>query len=151
MNEERKEQWSLETLDSTALYRLAQEKERQEQEVREAERRVHLEELRGMRKEILDRHKRELAEIDRELRQYSTKTIETASPRKSIRRRKGGVSIGETLCSIIGTRTEMPIAELREQAVAMGISHNSITQMLAYLKRVGRLTTPRRGVYAVVR
>lgn len=141
----------LNELDAATLYRLAKEKERAEKVAQEAERRARAKELRVLRKETLERHRRELAAIDRELYGESkgvTQTRRTHGPIR--RRRKEGPSIGGTLCTIIGEKEEMSIEEIRERATAEGISLSTITQMLAYLKRTGRLTSTRRGFYQVM-
>ncbi len=142
----------LEDLDAATLYRLAKEKEKAERMAQESERRNQLRDLHARRREILERHRRELAAIDRDM----AASMPSASKRrlvgdKRVRRAPmEGPSIGGTLCSIIGEKPEMPIEEIRQRATEQGISLKTVTQMLAYLKRTGRLTSARRGVYKVV-
>lgn len=141
---------NLEDLDSATLYRLAQEKEQAEREAQKRQRHARLEELRTQRLEILARHRKELAEIERELSQEKSSRKRTRTSSTKTRRRGGeGPSISEILISTIGEKKAMPIEEIRERCLAQGLHLSTITQMLAYLKRTGRLESPSRGTYSV--
>lgn len=143
----------LETLDSATLYKIAQEKQQQEKEAQREHRQERIRELRALRKETLSRHKRELAEIERELElERGTVTRprkESQTRRQARRRRDGEPTISEILLSTIGEKDSMPIEEIRERASAQGIKLSTVTQMLAYLKRTGRLKSLQRGNYSV--
>lgn len=140
---------NLDELDSASLYRLAQEKERAEQERRKLEQDARLEELRALRRETVARHKKELAEIDRKIGQeLPRRTVVARGPGKT-RRRGDGPTITDLLISAIGEKKSMHVEEIRERAVAHGLKLSTVTQMLAYLKRTGRLKSPRRGEYSV--
>lgn len=142
----------LEDLDAATLYRLAREKEKAERVAQDSERRIRLRDLQVQRRETLERHRRELAQIDRELAANLPGSSRPASPgeRRVSRPFMEGPSIGGTLCAIIADKSEMPIEEIRERATEQGISLKTVTQMLAYLKRTGRLTSARRGVYKLI-
>ena len=56
-------------------------------------------------------------------------------------------TITEQPQAIVATQPEMAIAEIREKAEEAGVDTGNLLQTLAYLKRLGRLASPRRGVY----
>ncbi|AHE97322.1 hypothetical protein [Thioalkalivibrio paradoxus] len=135
-------------LTAEELYALAREREQQEAERREASRKKKLEALRKKRKEIVARQRAELAELDREIRDLGGR----AQKARAAGGRRGGTAasgtISQKLCDIVATKPEMMVSEIREQAEAAGIDTKNISQTLAYLKRQGRLDSPRRGVYS---
>lgn len=141
MNIEKK---AIAELSSEELYALARAREQEEEERREQENKEKRDELKAKRKEMLARHRKELADIDRELQEMGGKAPRVRGTR---RRSAGGVTISQGLCEIVATRPEMTVSEIREQAEALGIETKNISQTLAYLKRQGRLDSPRRGVY----
>ena len=61
----------------------------------------------------------------------------------------GGPVMSEQLCVIGTTQSEVAIHEIREKTEAAGVDIRNLSQTLAYLKRRGRLDSPRRGVYTV--
>jgi len=133
-------------LSAEELYALAREREKEEAERQEQELRKKREELKAQRKEIVARQRKELAALDREIQKLGGRARGRA-PRKG-RRAGGGATIGEQLCGIVAKQPEMTISEIREEADAMGVDTRNLSQALAYLKRQGRLSSPRRGVYA---
>jgi len=136
---------SVTELSSEELYALAREREQQEAEHREQEIKEKRDELKAKRKEMLARHRKELAEIDRQIRDMGGAVPRARGTR---RRSAGGATISQRLCDIVATQPEMTVSEIREQAEASGIETKNISQTLAYLKRQGRLASPRRGVYS---
>ncbi|TVP90123.1 MAG: hypothetical protein EA347_03480 [Thioalkalivibrio sp.] len=134
-------------LSSEELYALAREREQQEAESREHEIKEKRGELKARRKELLAHHRKELAEIDRQIQDMGGAVPRARSTR---RRRAGGETISQRLCDIVATRPEMTVSEIREEAESLEIETRNISQTLAYLKRQGRLNSPRRGVYSSV-
>ena len=132
-------------LSSEELYALAREREQQEAERREQEIKQKRDELKAQRKEMLARHRKELAELERQISEMGGVVPRARGGR---RRGAGGGTISQRLCDIVATRSEMTVGEIRDQAEAAGIDTKNISQTLAYLKRQGRLASPRRGVYA---
>ena len=134
-------------LSAEELYALAREREQQEAESRERANKQELDALKTKRKEILARHRKELAEIDRQIRDMGG-AVPKARAGGTRRRAGGGAgTISQKLCDIVATQTEMSVSEIRDQAENAGIDTKNIRQTLAYLKRQGRLASPRRGVY----
>jgi hypothetical protein len=142
------EKKSLSDLSAEELYALAREREQQEADRQAEALKKKREALKLKRKEMLARHRAELAEIDREIRDMGGRA---PKPRATGGRRRGSISggtISQKLCDIVATQPSMGISQIREQAVAAGIDPKNISQTLAYLKRQGRLVSPRRGMYS---
>lgn len=139
---------SIADLTAEELYALAREREQEEAERREREVKGKRDELKTQRKEMLARHRKELAEIDRMIEELGGSTPKARASRR--RRRGAGAAgtISQQLCEIVATQPEMSVGEIREQAEKAGIDTKNISQTLAYLKRQGRLASPRRGVYS---
>lgn len=135
-------------LSAEELYALAREREREEEERKEAERREKREALKEKRREMVARHKAELREIDRQIEELGGRVggrRKAASARGG--RRGGSGSISQKLCDIVASQPEMSVKDIKAEAEKAGLDTRNISQTLAYLKRQGRLTSPRRGVY----
>jgi hypothetical protein len=134
-------------LSAEELYALAREREQQESERREREIKRKLDALKAKRKEMLARHRKELAEIDRQIRDMGGAAPKARAGGARRRAGAGAGTISQKLCDIVATQSEMSVSEIRDQAENAGIDTKNISQTLAYLKRQGRLASPRRGVY----
>ena len=135
----------IEELTAEELFALARKREQEEAE-REGKRLVKKrEELKVKRKELVAQQRKELAALDREIRKLGG-TVRRRGLAKA-RRAGGGATITEQVCAIVATQPEMTIAEIREKAEEAGVETRNLSQTLAYLKRQGRLDSPRRGVY----
>ncbi|WP_018877266.1 hypothetical protein [Thioalkalivibrio sp. ALE28] len=135
-------------LSAEELYALARQREKEEAERKEAERRQKREKLMEKRKEMLARHRKELNELERQIRELGGRVGRAASTGGGRRgRRAGGESISQKLCEIVAKKPEMGIKEIKAEAEKIGLDTKNISQTLAYLKRQGRLTSPRRGIY----
>lgn len=134
-------------LSAEELYALARQREKEEAERKDAERRQKREKLMEKRKEMVARHRKELADLERKIRELGGRVGRTGSAGGRRGRRAGGASINQKLCEIVGTQSEMAIQDIKAQAEKAGLDTKNISQTLAYLKRQGRLTSPRRGVY----
>lgn len=144
MNEEHR---SIADMSVEELYALARAREQQEAARREEDAKGKRNELKARRKEMEARHRKELAELDREIQGLTGTAPKQRAIGKKRRGASGGSSISQRLCDIVATQPEMTVTEIREQAEATGINTKNISQTLAYLKRQGRLESPRRGVY----
>ncbi|PYG03182.1 MULTISPECIES: hypothetical protein [unclassified Thioalkalivibrio] len=135
-------------LSAEELYALAREREREEEERKEAERKEKREALKEKRREMVARHKAELRELDRQIEELGGRVggrRKASSARGG--RRGGGGSISQKLCDIVASQPEMSVKDIKAEAEKAGLDTRNISQTLAYLKRQGRLTSPRRGVY----
>ncbi|MFO8005865.1 hypothetical protein [Thioalkalivibrio sp.] len=134
-------------LSAEELYALAREREQEEEDRREQEMKEKLDALKIARKEMLARHRKELSELDRQIRALGGSVPKARAGRTRRRSGSGAGTISQRLCEIVATQPEMTVSEIREQAEGAGIDTKNISQTLAYLKRQGRLASPRRGVY----
>lgn len=135
----------IQELSSEELYALARKREKEEAEREEKKLVKQREALKAKRKELLAEQRKELAELDREIQKLGG-TVRRRAPAKA-RRERGGATIVDQLCAIVATQPEMAVSEIREKAEEAGIETQNLSQTLAYLKRQGRLGSPRRGVY----
>jgi hypothetical protein len=141
-------------LDASTLLQMAHEKQREEARNARSEIKARLTELKAEYKNVQDRQRRELAALNRELQtlqaqisRSSRRTSRSGTTRPHTRRRDAPVT--DALLSIVSMKPVMGITEIRDQARTSGLELKTVTQMLAYLKRTGRLTSPQRGHYAI--
>jgi len=135
----------IQDLSAEELYALAREREKEEAELQEKELREKRDELKAKRKELVARQRKELAALEREIQKLGGVTGRQASVKRS--RGNGTATISSQLCDIVATEAEMTIAEIREKAESAGVHTGNLSQTLAYLKRQGRVASPRRGIY----
>jgi len=137
---------AIEELTAEELFALARKREKEEAEREEKKFAKKREELKAKRKELVAQHRKELAALEREIQKLGGVTGRQASVKR--RRGNGTATISGQLCEIVATQPEMTIAEIREKAESAGVDTGNLSQTLAYLKRQGRVASPRRGVYA---
>ena len=132
---------SVSDLSSEELYALAKEREEQEEvEAREAAK-AQLDDLRRQRREMVTRHRKELAGIDAEIRSLGGR-----APRG--RRRAGGPSVTDQVLEIVSSAKKTSTNEIKAELDSRGVVANNLAQTLAYLKRQGKVKSPARSVYA---
>jgi len=136
----------IQDMNAEELFALARKREKEEVDREEKKRAKKREGLKAKRKELVAQQRKELAALDREIRELGGPVRRRGAARA--RRRTGAPMITEQLCAIVATQPEMAIREIREKAEEAGVETRNLSQTLAYLKRQGRLDSPRRGVYA---
>ena len=128
-------------LSSEELYALAKEREEQEEaEAREAVK-EHIDGLRQQRREMVARHRKELAAVDAEIRSLGGR-----APRS--RRRAGGPSVTDQVLEIVTSAKKISTKEIKAELDNRGVVANNLAQTLAYLKRQGKVKSPARSIYA---
>lgn len=131
------------SLTSEELFELAKQRELQEWEQEKEALRAQLAELRAERKKMLSRHKRELADIDAQIRAAGGR------PRGGAGGKKGAqTGISNAVMDVLAGVRKADTKAIREQLEAQGINTANLGQTLAYLKRTGRVKSVGRGVYA---
>jgi hypothetical protein len=129
-------------LSSDELYELAREREQEEAvEAREAVR-AQIEELRAARRDMVARHRKELAAVDAEIRSLGGRTT------RARRRGSAGGSVTEHVLEIVSTAKKISTKEIKAELEARGVVANNLAQTLAYLKRQGKVTSPARSIYS---
>ncbi len=134
---------NLTDLSSDELYRLAQEREQQEAEAAKQATRAKIEELRNAKRDMLARHRKELAGIDAEIRALGGRSSRgkrrAASP-------TGNVT-GQVL-DIVTKAKKISTKQIKAELENRGVIANNLPQTLAYLKRQGKVTSPARSIYS---
>ncbi|MCB1788743.1 MAG: hypothetical protein KDJ24_00470 [Gammaproteobacteria bacterium] len=133
---------TLSDLSSEELYELAREREMQEAEEAKEAVRAQVDELRAKRREIVARQRKELAAIDAEIRALGGR-----GGRAKRRGRSGGSATDHVLEIVQGSK-KITTKEIKAELENRGVVANNLAQTLAYLKRMGKVTSPSRSVYA---
>jgi len=132
---------TIDEMSAEELYELARKKELEQQEREREQVRQQLEQLKDKRKELIAEHKKALSVIDKEIKALSGK------PRTPTSGRQRG-DISQKIIDILSTRGETKTTALKAELEEQGLDIKNINQQLAYLKRMGRIINPARGVYA---
>ena len=132
----------LSELSSDELYRLAQEREEQEAAEAKEAARAQIEELRNARREMVARHRKELATLDAEIRALGGR-----SARGRRRPPKGG-SVTDQVLEIVTQAKKVSTKEIKAELEDRGVVAKNLAQTLAYLKRQGKVTSPARSIYS---
>lgn len=132
---------SLDQMSSEELYELAKLRELQEQERQRDAMRQELDALRDEKREMMARHRKELAGIDSKIRKLSGK-----APART-RSKSAGNSVSDQVLNIVSTAGSISTQEIKAKLDEQGITANNLAQTLAYLKRQGKVASPARSVY----
>jgi len=133
---------SLSDLSSDELYRLAQEREEQEAAAEKEAARAQVEELRNARREMVARHRKELAAIDAEIRGLGGRSA------RGKRRASAGGSVTDQVLDIVSKAKKVSTKEIKAELENRGVVANNLAQTLAYLKRQGKVSSPARSIYS---
>jgi len=129
-------------LTSEQLFELAEQRKQQEKEQEKEAMRAQLTELRAEKKQMLARHKRELAEIESRISAMSGRG------RRSTTRKGAQTGISSAVLTILSGAKKADTKKIRAKLEEQGINTANLGQTLAYLKRTGRIKTLGRGLYA---
>jgi hypothetical protein len=134
------------SLSAEELYELARQREREEQEAQREAQREQIEELRERRRELIAQHRKDLAAVDKEIRQFGGRT-------RGGRAQGGGRGgkISDRVVDTIASVGKISTRDLKASLDENGIETKNLNQMLAYLKRSGRVVSTGRGMYAVAK
>ena len=135
---------SIEELSAKELYKLAEKREKQEQENKIAENKAKIDELKSKRKTLIAAHRQELAAIDRQLKKLTGKTAAGKSGRD---KKNGGTT--DSILALLKSNKTMTTAQIRAELEKDGQTVNNLSQTLAYLKRTQRVTSPARSTYTL--
>ena len=133
---------SIEQMSADELFELAKQREAEELEKQREAERAQLDELREERREIVARHRKELAAIDSKIRKIRGKS-------SSAGRSRGGVNVSNAVLEILAKKKKLSTKDIQAELASVGIVANNLSQTLAYLKRQGKITSPARSVYAI--
>lgn len=133
---------TLSDLSADELYELARQREEQEAAAAQEAAREQIDALRQQRREIVARHKKELAAIDAEIRKLGGRT----GPGR--RRASSGVSVSDQVLEIVSKSKKVSTKEIKAELENRGVVANNLAQTLAYLKRQGKVKSPARSIYS---
>ena len=122
------------------LYALAKKKESDEKKWIAEENKQKIADLRGERKQMLLRHKREVNEINAKIKQLGGSVPVSSAVAK------GGTSATAAIVELLEAG-ELDTKTLREKLDEQGVSVKNIGQTLAYLKKNGKIASVARGIY----
>lgn len=132
---------SFENMTSDQLFELAKSKQLEEVNREKEAAREQLDALREQRRTLVAEQRKALAAIDSEIRKLGGKTKGRSGAGRS------GGSVTKTVLEIV-SNGEITTKEINAKLSEQGIEANNLSQMLAYLKRQGKVVSPRRSVYA---
>jgi uncharacterized protein YciI len=130
---------ALEEMTSGELFELAQRR-KQEEKMRQREaHKEQLETLRAKRRELTGRYKKELANIDAEIKALSGGGRAT--------RPRAKINVSQKVLELIGAKGKASTADIKQGLEAEGVAIGNLSQTLAYLKRMGRVVSAGRTFY----
>ena len=130
---------NVEELSSEELFALAKQKEAEERERQKEALRAELDKLRAEKKEMLARHRKEVAAIDARIRKLGGRTGG----------RTGGGNVSAGILDILSDKKQHSTKDIQAQLQKRGIVANSLAQTLAYLKRQKKVKSPKRSIYTI--
>ena len=134
---------ALATLSAEELFALANERQREELEEEQRERQVRIAELRGTRRNLVAMQRKEVAAIDAEIRGLG------GGARRKPPRGGRADGLSARILAILEASGDTSIKGIRAELEAQGTSHANLNQTLAYLKRIGRIVSRGRAIYAL--
>ena len=137
---------SIDELSASELYKLAEKREKQEQEKKIAANKARIETLKSQRKKLITAHRKEMAAIDRELKKLSG----TATKKVKKGNQKQAAGTTNRILKLLKDNKSLTTAQIRAELEKNGQTINNLSQTLAYLKRTNRVTSPARSTYALV-
>jgi hypothetical protein len=134
---------TIETMSADELFALAQQREQEEHEEQQAVVREQIEALRTQRRELLAKHKKEVAAVDAKIRKLGGRTRKAGG-------RRGGSNVTAQVLEVL-TKGKATTKDIKAALDAQGVTASNLSQTLAYLKRTGRVTSPSRATYALAK
>ena len=135
---------SIDELSARELYKLAEKREKQEQQRLAEENKAKIEALKNKRKALIASHRKEITAIDRQLKKLTGSTAT-----KKTKNNKSTTGTTEKIINLLATNKTMTTVQIRAALQENGLTVNNLSQTLAYLKRTKRITSPARSTYAL--
>jgi hypothetical protein len=134
---------TVDELSAEELYGLAKAKEAEEWEREREAMRAEIEKLRADRKAAVARHRKELAAIDAKIRKLGGRTTGRTA------RASAANNISANVIDILSDKKQHSTKEIQDELNQRGIVAKNLAQTLAYLKRQGKVKSPRRSIYSL--
>jgi len=135
----------LEKFSSDELLNLYKEKQALEEENRVKANKEKIEQLQQQRRQLTADYKKQLAEIEKEIRALGGKPPVAS---KKSRSPKGSVS--NKILELLTINGPMTAKAIKSSLESQGVDVKYIHQKLAHLKRTDKVSTPDRGTYQVI-
>jgi len=123
------------------LYKLAKQRESDEQKWIAEENKQKIADLREERKQLQARHKKEINEVNSRIRALGGKVAGASTTGK------GRTGISAAIVELLDEVGELDTTAIREKLNSIGVSVGNLGQTLAYLKKNGKVASVSRGVY----
>ncbi len=130
---------SLEELSAEELYELAKKREAEERERQRETVRAEVDKLKAERKAMLARHRKEIAEIDARIRKLTGRGARSGR----------GSGISASVLEILSDKKQHSTRDIKAALAKRGVVASNLAQTLAYLKRQGKVKSPKRSVYTI--
>ena len=134
---------TIEELSAEELYGLAKAREAEEREREREAMRAEVDKLKAERKTILSRHRKELAAIDAKIRSMGGRTTARGA------RGSNGSNISSSVIEILSDKKQHSTKQIQAELDQRGIVAKNLAQTLAYLKRQGKVKSPKRSIYSI--
>ena len=123
------------------LYKLAKQRESDEQKWIAEENKQKIADLREERKQLQARHKKEINEVNSRIRALGGKVAGASTTGK------GRTGISAAIVELLDEVGELDTTAIREKLNSIGVSVGNLGQTLANLKKNGKVDSVSRGVY----
>jgi hypothetical protein len=133
----------IDELSAEELYGLAKAREAEEREREREAMRAEVDKLKTERKAILARHRKELAAIDAKIRKLGGRAVSRGT------RGSNGSNISASVIEILSDKKQHSTKDIQAELNQRGIIAKNLAQTLAYLKRQGKVKSPKRSIYAL--
>jgi hypothetical protein len=127
---------TVDELSAEELYELAKKREAEEREREREAMRAEVDKLKAERREMLKRHRREVAEIDARIRKLTGRGARSAG-------------ISASVLEILGDKKQHSTKDIKAALAKRGLTAGNLAQTMAYLKRQGKVKSPKRSVYTL--
>jgi hypothetical protein len=136
----------IEEMSSAELYELAKLREDEEKERQKEMYQQKIEVLKLRKREITAEYKRGIKEIESEMQTLLGNKQRRKKPAPA---GTGKMQATQQVVEYLGGVGEANTQQIRTYLEGIGIDVANLSQLLAYLKRMGRITSPKRAVYKV--
>jgi hypothetical protein len=134
----------LEQFSSEQLLEFYKEKQALEEENKRKANKEKIEKLREERNKVTAEYKKQIAEIDRQIKVLGGKSTGGRKGRSS-----GDSSVSDKILELLKAAGPLSAKDIKSRLEADGVDVKYIHQKLAHLKRTNRVSTPNRGEYQV--
>lgn len=145
---------AFEEMTSQELYELARQRAELEKEQQKEARKQRIEELRAKRKEVTNEYNRQIREIESELQNLigrRRKTVTASASTTATTPPAGKIQATQKVVDFVNAQSQASTKEIKDHLAEIGVEVANLSQLLAYLKKKGRLSSSGRGMYAAIK